>query len=335
FTRSEIDLLVIAMDVPPMVISENGVQEPARTALAMLLRRLAFPSRLSDIYQAFGWESSRVSRITRTLANYLYRRWRFLLHFDAHRLTPEKLEYFAQKCLAQFVTSAYSTMVGSETMGSNFRLLSVPTGSVFMSMDQSKVEDMMKPYTRTVDWQAYLTNTPILLIRVRGPPVAYGLSSHLISPYKGLNLSKSEKNFNQKMSKVRESVEWSFAELGKLFAFLEYRKGLRVLSQPVGVLYLAAVLLCNAHTILHGSQILSYFQCPPPSLGEYFHGTIEDALAFLAKIEEQDKDVEMGGLDNNNLTHDSGIQTASDLDSPVFQSEGAQGEVESYMDILL
>jgi hypothetical protein len=40
---------------------------------------------------------------------------------------------------------------------------------------------------------------------------------------------------------------------------------------------MVAILLTNAHTILHEPQTSQYFWCKPPSLCEYFHGEpIED-----------------------------------------------------------
>ncbi|KAF8176415.1 hypothetical protein K438DRAFT_1846908, partial [Mycena galopus ATCC 62051] len=35
---------------------------------------------------------------------------------------------------------------------------------------------------------------------------------------------------------------------------------------------MVAILLTNAHTILHQPQTSQYFHCPPPTLHEYFHG---------------------------------------------------------------
>ncbi|TDL14164.1 hypothetical protein BD410DRAFT_700488, partial [Rickenella mellea] len=61
----------------------------------MLLRKLAYPARGVDIELQFGWEKSRYSRITNTLASLIYDKWKHLLYFDAHRLTPQKLRQFA------------------------------------------------------------------------------------------------------------------------------------------------------------------------------------------------------------------------------------------------
>ncbi|KAF8600004.1 hypothetical protein BDV93DRAFT_403417, partial [Ceratobasidium sp. AG-I] len=80
------------------------------------------------------------------------------------------------------------------------------------------------------------------------------------------------------MSKVREAVEWGFGEVIRQFAFLDFYKNQKVLLQPVGILYVVGILFCNAHVILHGSQVSSYFDCLPPTLEEYFRGSAEDAL---------------------------------------------------------
>lgn len=162
FTRSEVEQLVVALDLPEQVVCENGVQEDARTALAMLLRRLAYPARIYDLYQAFGWERSRFSRVTRTLASYIYLRWRHLLHFDTQRLTPESLQnmpmLFIEKvqCLTPaggLLTEHYgelldrhainglSTMDGSESTHSSFIQSSLPTGFTPIFLGQLRVVD--------------------------------------------------------------------------------------------------------------------------------------------------------------------------------------------------
>ena len=71
------------------------------------------------------------------------------------------------------------------------------------------------------------------------------------------------------MSKVCESVEWSFGKVVQYFAFLDFRKNLEVLLQPVGKYYTCMVgsLLINCHTCLYGSVTFSYFGLQLPLLG--------------------------------------------------------------------
>jgi hypothetical protein len=74
------------------------------------------------------------------------------------------------------------------------------------------------------------------------------------------------------MSHVREPVEWVFKEVTKTFAFLDFAQNQKILLSPCGIFYMVAILLCNAHTILHYPQVPQYFNCPPPTLDEYFTG---------------------------------------------------------------
>ena len=103
---------------------------------------------------------------------------------------------------------------------------------------------------------------------VYGDP-AYSLSRNIISPFRGARLTQQEQEFNTRMSAVRSSVEWGFGKITQYFAYLDFRKNLKVLLQPVGKYYLVGTLLVNCHTCLYGSQTSTYFNLPPPSLETY------------------------------------------------------------------
>ena len=112
------------------------------------------------------------------------------------------------------------------------------------------------------------------------------------------------------MSQVREVVEWSFKEVSQQFAFLDFKSNQKILLQPCAVYYLVAILLCNAHTILHVPQIPQFFNCKPPSLAEYFHGgPVEDAeldewammsAAGEIEVELDDEDEVLGDILEHN-----------------------------------
>lgn len=74
------------------------------------------------------------------------------------------------------------------------------------------------------------------------------------------------------MSHMRETIEWGFKEVSQQFAFLNFAENHQVLLSPCGLFYMVALLLCNAHTIMHSPQIPQYFNCSPPTLDEYFQG---------------------------------------------------------------
>ena len=81
---------------------------------------------------------------------------------------------------------------------------------------------------------------------------------------------KGREEFNRKMSSCREVVEWGFGKIITLFAFLDFNKNLKLLSQPVADYYFVGLFLSNCHTCIYGSQINNYFNSDPPTLEEVF-----------------------------------------------------------------
>ena len=81
---------------------------------------------------------------------------------------------------------------------------------------------------------------------------AYGLNRWVVCPYKGAHITAAQEEFNRRMSSVREAVEWAFGKVVNLFAFVDYKKNLKLGLQQVGSFYIVAVLLTNCHTCLYG-----------------------------------------------------------------------------------
>ena len=106
---------------------------------------------------------------------------------------------------------------------------------------------------------------------IYGDP-AYKISSTIISPYKGSQLTQQQQEFNTAMSRVRTSVEWTFGKIVTYFSYLDFKRSNKVLLQPVGKYYLVAALLTNCHTCLYGSQTGNYFMLFPPRLEDYLSG---------------------------------------------------------------
>jgi hypothetical protein len=96
---------------------------------------------------------------------------------------------------------------------------------------------------------------------VYGDP-AYQTVGHIMALFKGAHVTEAERAWNARMSKIREPVEWMFKEVNSAFKFLNFSDNHKVLLSPCGLFYMVAVLLTNAHTILHGSQTSQYFACP-------------------------------------------------------------------------
>ena len=83
------------------------------------------------------------------------------------------------------------------------------------------------------------------------------------------------------MSKLRVSVKWGFGKTCQLFAFLDFKKNLKILLQPIGKYYLVAAVLANCHTCLYGSQTSTFFGVDPPELET---PKVKTSTKFLKKI---------------------------------------------------
>ena len=98
---------------------------------------------------------------------------------------------------------------------------------------------------------------------------AYPLNRFVMTPYKGANVTDEQHNFNKVMSSHRICVEWGFADIIKTFAFLDFKKNLKLHLQPLGKLYKVAVVLMNYRCCLHGNQTSQFFGVNPPTIDEY------------------------------------------------------------------
>ena len=107
---------------------------------------------------------------------------------------------------------------------------------------------------------------------IYGDP-AYGLTRNILAPFRGVRLTDDQQEFNSRMSKLRVSVEWGFGKICQLFAFLDFKKNLKILLQPIGKYYLVAAVLANCHTCLYGSQTSTFFGLHPPELEDYLSNT--------------------------------------------------------------
>ncbi len=91
------------------------------------------------------------------------------------------------------------------------------------------------------------------------------------APFKGSHLTTEKENFNKRMSSVRQSVEWEFGRLVRLWASVDFVKQQKVYLQNVGKMYLVAAMLTNIHGCLYPSQTAQYFGINPPSVEEYLN----------------------------------------------------------------
>ena len=105
---------------------------------------------------------------------------------------------------------------------------------------------------------------------IYGDP-AYPLRVHLQGPFRrNLPLLQNQVLYNKEMSRVRVSVEWVFNDIINYFAFLDYKKNLKLGLSAIGKMYISCCLIRNAHTCLYRSITSNFFNIDPPNLTDYF-----------------------------------------------------------------
>ena len=274
---------------------KNGCTCCGLDAICMVLRRFAYPNRLSDLEEMFGRPKSGLSLIINQSVEILYRahQHRFL-SLDNPWLEPAQLQTYADSI---FIKGApLKNCIGF--VDGTVRLICRPTRHQRVCYNGHKRIHALKFQSVVIPCGliAHLYG-PVegrrhdcALLRMSrlmeeferrdlndrdGTPytlygdTAYPVRRYLLSPFRGANLRAEEQEFNSRMSSVRECVEWEFGKMMKMFAFLDFRKNLKVLLSPVAKYYLVGGLLTNCHTCLYGNQTSRYFQLDPPSLENY------------------------------------------------------------------
>jgi hypothetical protein len=99
--------------------------------------------------------------------------------------------------------------------------------------------------------------------------MGYPQNDVLFAPFKKVVLSADEQWFNDNMKVVREPVEWSFGKICSLWAFLDYKKGVKVGQGNAGKYFQVATFLTNCHSCLYGNETSQFFKTEAPELEDY------------------------------------------------------------------
>ena len=97
FCKNDIPLLADVLQIPVYSVCSQGTIFDRVEGLCILLRRLAYPCRYSDLVQRFGRPVPEISMIGNTVMNYIYdNHHQRLTDWNRTILNPAKLEEYAQ-----------------------------------------------------------------------------------------------------------------------------------------------------------------------------------------------------------------------------------------------
>jgi DDE superfamily endonuclease len=270
---------------------------------AIMLRRLATPSRWIDLQIEFGKHRSALSEVFYHAMELFYDEFGSSLEKWPQGLVESRAREYA-KCLHD-KGSPLDSVVGfidgtavaiSRPSGTRqratysghkrknclkFQAISAPDGLVlhlFGPMEGRRYDmflynasgiDQVLQTTLSISGRQYY---------IYGD-VAYTLRPYLQVGFKGSTLSPDEVVFNLSMSKVRVAVEWAFRDVKQYFTHLDVPRKLRLRVTPVGLWYVCSVMLWNFRVCLYGSQAAQYFQCDPVDISEYLEHIRESSGA--------------------------------------------------------
>ena len=295
FEKRDIFNLKYVLHVPEEIITYNRLNVDATEAICILLKRVAYPCRYSDMVPRFARPVPEICVICNTVMRKLYEQWSFLLtSFDRELLSPANLQKYADAIHAKGapLTNCWGFIDGTVRAISRpsrnqrvlynghkrvhaikFQSVATPDGLVaflhgpFEGRRHDSGMLRESGLLQLLEEHSFSPNGDIMCIY--GDP-AYSLRPHLQAPFRNAALTEEQQTWNQRMSSTRVSVEWLFGDIINYFKFLDFKKNLKIQLSSVGEMYIVCTLLKNARNYLYGSSTSNFFQVDPPNIEDYF-----------------------------------------------------------------
>jgi hypothetical protein len=295
FRKADITKLQQAIGLQDVIYFRNGSKRASAFCLCVFLKRMASCMTYNDLAEWFGSSYTIVAYSINSVLHHMYE----FCHKDvrfSHLITVDRMRKYAtavqeqgsplpgcwgflegtvrQICRpTEFQEAVYNGH--KKSAGLKYQGVAAPDGMIV---------SLMGPYGGRVH--------DIDMLRVSGLETAlgeidygeddgnfyvyadagYNLSRYLQVGFSGANLTREQKDYNYKMSRVRQCVEWSFGKIVNIWKGIDFTTSQRTGTSPVGKYYICAVFLCNIHTCLYGSQASDFYDIKPPSFDEYISG---------------------------------------------------------------
>jgi nuclease HARBI1 len=293
--------LLVVLRFPDTVRTPSRFAAPGEEALCILLRRMSYPGKWTDLCWEAGCSISRLCEVFQAAVDHVYETFDYLRDSRSLEAWVNHLERFAAAVHAGGVN------------GRGYRR-PCPLTNCCLFVDGS-VQEITRPSIfqqsfynghkkgHGVKWQGHMLPNGIMpmpygpvlgrrhdsymlersrLVRVLrrmsrklgriycgyGDP-AYPQSLWLLGPFRHRMLNHAEAGFNTRMSATRIPNEWGFGKVRANWAYLDYHKGMRPYMNDLARYWPVANILTNCHTCCYGSQTSAYFQVEPPSLRAY------------------------------------------------------------------
>ncbi|PFX24965.1 Protein PRY1 [Stylophora pistillata] len=256
FRKRDIPVLVDAMGLPDSYTCEQGTVCDGIEGLCLLLRRLAYPCRCSDLIHRFGRPVPAICMITNHVLETVYGLHHHRLTAWNHTLmSPPLLQRYADaiqrkgsplpNCFG-FIDGTVRPICRPQenqgivynghkrVHGLKYQSVALPCGiiaNMYGPVEGRKHDAGMladSGLLRILEHNAFSpTSNPMALY---GDP-AYPLRVHLVVPYRATGITLQMEEFNKSMSNVRISVEWLFRDIVNYFKFVDFKKTKKFCNQ--------------------------------------------------------------------------------------------------------
>ena len=312
FLKADLPSLMKKLEIPDFFRLGNRGVHRGEKGFLLLLRRMAFPGRWTDLEMEFGLEYSTLSRLFNTVLrwmndnhsfrinNYL-NFWRPYMHMleravrrkgvpDGYQGINSFIDGTVRACAVpsdgpnRIVDAQREFYSGHKRKhGFKFQSVMLPNGMIM---------DLFGPVVGRRHDSALLTqsglNNRILTMLQPLRPCNYYTYGDAAYPEYPMWLKKGGRNHQgaivgdvdgaqreaayRQLSNHRICVEWGFGKITSLWGFLDHPKNLKVFLQPIATMYRVMGFLTNCHTTLYGSETTEHFECRPPTLKAYLSG---------------------------------------------------------------
>ncbi|CAH3176394.1 unnamed protein product, partial [Porites evermanni] len=253
FRQLDIPYLAQVLRLPEKFICPNRTAALTEEALCILLRRFAYPCRYVDMMPQFGRSPQELSLIANKVMDEIYETHGHLLTTIDHPwLTRAKRREMADAVheVGAALPNCWGFVDGTvrpvcrpgeaqrilynghkRVHGIKFEQVLAANGIIVRMYGpvEGKKHDAgvlrMSGLYQDLERHSWAPDgTPLCIYG----DTAYPLRVHLQTGFKGANLTPDQEQFNKSMSDVRTSVEWTFGEIVKDWAFLDFKKNLKL-----------------------------------------------------------------------------------------------------------
>ena len=255
FRKHDIPKLVNVLQLPPEIRCTlyNNFKITSTEALCILLKRLAYPCRYSDMIYRFGRAVSQLSMVFNQMLDILDNHFgRLLQDMNQPWFNPHNLQLFADSIYRKgaALDNVWGFIDGTvkpcsrtklfqrqlynghqKTHALKFQQVSAPNGliaNLFGPVEGRRHDCAMLQISGLQDILQRFSHGPNgELLCTYGDP-AYPLRRHLQAPFRGKRLAPAQDDFNKSMSKSKVTVEWLFGDILGNFKFVDFKKNLKV-----------------------------------------------------------------------------------------------------------